>query len=52
MDIEISLDAISKLLDIQRIRICNYYFEHKTLLRIAQEEGVKPPTVFRTIKKD
>lgn len=51
IDIEILLGAISKLPDIQRIRICKYYFDYKTLLKIAQEEGVKPPTVFRTIKK-
>ena len=51
IDIEIILDAISKLPDIQRIRIYKYYFEHKTLVQIANEEGVKHPIVLRTIKK-
>lgn len=51
IDIEILLDAISKLPDIQRIRICKNYFEHKTLVQIANEEGAKYPTVLRTIKK-
>lgn len=51
IDTETLLDAISGLPDIQRARICNYYFEHKTLVQIANEEGVKHPTVLRTINK-
>ena len=40
-----------ELTELQRYTILAYYFEHKTLVQIAQERNVNKSTVCRTLKR-
>ena len=40
-----------ELTDLQRYTILAYYFENKSLLKIAEERCVNKSTVFRTLKR-
>ena len=40
-----------ELTELQRYTILAYYFEHKTLVQIAEERNVNKSTVCRTLKR-
>ena len=40
-----------ELTELQRYTILAYYFENKSLLKIAEERCVNKSTVFRTLKR-